>query len=327
MLRNVLQEDMLVSEKPLVSVIIPAYNTESYIGKCLKSVQTQTYENLEVLVIDDGSTDGTGAVCRRFAEADSRFRVLHKENSGVSDSRNLGLEQAEGKYLVFVDSDDHVKPDYVHTLVSEAEREDVQLVCGEFFFEEDGREVKHDSILGEGERMLLTRAEAIELLPNKGSFQGYICSKLFLLEVIRREKLRFDRNVKVWEDMLFCLEYLTRIQRVSYVGRPIYDYVQRSGSAMADEGVLNEFTQLTALEKMWQIAQPMQGAFHDYVRDSYALNLVAALGKPGFRDEASVKEVLEKTEALHAKLPVKHAMKRFIFRYAKFAPGILWGRI
>lgn len=327
MLRNVLQEDMLVSEKPLVSVIIPAYNTESFIDKCLKSVQVQTYVNLEVLVIDDGSTDGTGAVCRRFAEADSRFRVLRKENSGVSDSRNLGLEQAKGKYLVFVDSDDHVKPDYVQTLVSEAEREDVQLVCGEFFFEEDGREVKHDSILGEEERMLLTRAEAIELLPNKGSFQGYICSKLFLSEVIRREKLRFDRNVKVWEDMLFCLQYLTKIQKVSYVGRPIYDYVQRSGSAMADARVLNEFTQLTALEKMWQIAQPMQGAFHDYVRDSYALNLVAALGKPGFQEETSVKAVLEKTEALHGRLPVKHAMKRFIFRYAKFASRILWGRI
>lgn len=315
-----------MSENPLVSVIIPAYNTEGYIGKCLKSVQTQTYENLEIIVIDDGSTDGTGEICRRFAETDRRFRVLHKENSGVSDSRNLGLEQAKGKYLVFVDSDDHVKPDYVHTLLSEAEGEDVQLVCGEFSFEEDGREVKHDSILGEGERMLLTRDEAIGLLPNKGSFQGYICSKLFLSEVIQRERLRFDRNVKVWEDMLFCLEYLTRIQKVSYVGRPIYAYVQRSGSAMADERVLNEFTQLTALEKMWQIAQPMQGAFHDYVRDSYALNLVAALGKPGFQDKATQEQILKTVDGLRGRLPVKHAMKRFVFQYIKFVAKFLWGR-
>ena len=98
-------------------------------------------------------------------------------------------------------------------------------------------------------------------------------------EVIQRERLRFGRNVKVWEDMLFCLEYLTRTQKVSYVGRPIY-----------------------------------------------ALNLVAALGKPGFQDKATQEQILKTVDGLRGRLPVKHAMKRFVFRHIKFAAKFLWGR-
>lgn len=300
-------------ESPLVSIIVPAYNTESYLGRCLESLAGQTYSNLEILVIDDGSTDGTYAICQAYAQKDGRFRAFHKENTGVSDSRNLGLAEAKGTYLAFADSDDYVKPDYVQTLVAAAEG--AQLVCGEFFFVEDGVERKHPSILRETEVRKMTAREAIDLLPNKQTFQGYICSKLFVTEILNREGLRFDPTVKIWEDMLFCLQYLTKIQNVAYVGKPIYDYVQRGSSAMASKAVLGEYTQITALEKMWEIAQPMTGAFHDFVRDNYAFQLVAALGKPKFREESKEKEMLEIIDGLKARLPVKHRVKKLLVKY------------
>ncbi len=300
-------------ESPLVSIIVPAYNTESYLGRCLESLAGQTYSNLEILVIDDGSTDGTYSICEAYAKKDSRFRIFHKENSGVSDSRNLGLEKARGTYLVFADSDDYVKPDYVQTLVTAAEG--AQLVCGEFFFVEDGVERKHPSILQETEIRKMTARDAIDLLPNKQTFQGYICSKLFVTEILNREGLRFDPTVKIWEDMLFCLLYLTKIQSVAYVGKPIYDYVQRDSSAMASKAVLGEYTQITALEKMWEIARPMTGAFHDFVRDNLAFQLVAALGKPKFREEAEVRQMLKTVNGLKARLPIRHRVKKLLFQW------------
>ena len=102
--------------KPLISIIIPVYNAEKYLKKCLDSVINQTYKNLEIILVDDGSTDKSPEICDKYAEKDSRIIVLHKENGGVSSSRNAGLDIFKGEYLSFVDSDDYVEPDYIEYL-------------------------------------------------------------------------------------------------------------------------------------------------------------------------------------------------------------------
>ena len=105
-----------MSEKALITVIIPVYNTLEYLPRCVQSVMAQTYENLEILLVDDGSTDGSSELCDGFAAKDPRVRVLHKENGGSSSARNLGLSECRGDYVGFVDSDDHVDPDMYETL-------------------------------------------------------------------------------------------------------------------------------------------------------------------------------------------------------------------
>ena len=93
-------------EQPLISVIVPVYNVEKYLKKCVNSITSQTYENLEILLVDDGSTDLSGQICNEFEKNDARIKVIHKKNGGLSNARNVGIEKAQGKYLMFVDSDD-----------------------------------------------------------------------------------------------------------------------------------------------------------------------------------------------------------------------------
>lgn len=117
--------------KPLISVIVPVYNVENYIARCIDSILAQTYPDLEVLLVDDGSTDLSGALCDQFAQKDARVRVIHKENGGLSDARNTGMRQAVGKYFAFVDSDDYIAKDYIDYLYGMIEKYHAQIaVCG-----------------------------------------------------------------------------------------------------------------------------------------------------------------------------------------------------
>lgn len=102
--------------KNVVSIIVPGYNVEKYIITCLESIENQTYQNFEVIIIDDGSTDNTGNICDQFSKKDNRFKVWHTQNGGISKARNIGLEKAKGEYIVFIDSDDYVHKDYIKRL-------------------------------------------------------------------------------------------------------------------------------------------------------------------------------------------------------------------
>ena len=119
--------DVNLNELPCVSVVIPVYNVEKYLIRCLESVILQTYRNLEIVLVDDGSTDNSGKICDEYAERDSRIKVIHKENGGLSDARNVGIKSASADYIVFIDSDDYVKNVYVQSLVEIALRYDVDI--------------------------------------------------------------------------------------------------------------------------------------------------------------------------------------------------------
>ena len=115
--------------KPLVSIIVPVYQVVDYVGVCVESLLRQTYKNLEILLVDDGSTDGSGEICDEYANRDNRIRVIHQENQGLSAARNTGLDQALGEYVAFVDSDDAVLPDFIETLYDLADRYQADIVA------------------------------------------------------------------------------------------------------------------------------------------------------------------------------------------------------
>ena len=114
--------------EPLISIIVPVYNVEKYLSKCIDSIINQTYKNIEIILIDDGSTDSSGAICDKYALVDSRIHVLHIENSGVSNARNVGLNHATGDYIGFVDSDDYIEPNMYELLLEELIADDVDVV-------------------------------------------------------------------------------------------------------------------------------------------------------------------------------------------------------
>ena len=216
-------------ERPLISVIIPVYNVAPYLERCLDSVAAQTWENLEVWLVDDGSTDGSLALCEARAEQDSRFRVLRQANAGVSAARNAALAVAQGDYLQFSDSDDLLTPDATETLVRAAQVTGADLVISHFFRVDGEKQAQRGHIKGE---RLLTRQEfAQEMVKAPANYYyGVLWNKLYRRSTVEANRLRCDRRMAWCEDFLFNLEYIQYARLIAAVPRAVYYYRKREDS-------------------------------------------------------------------------------------------------
>ena len=126
-------------EQPLISVIVPVYNVEKYLKKCVNSITSQTYENLEILLVDDGSTDSSGQICNEFEKNDARIKVIHKKNGGLSDARNAGLDRAKGQYYAFIDSDDYIQDNTIEIMLNAVKKNKSEIaICNMIRFLEEG---------------------------------------------------------------------------------------------------------------------------------------------------------------------------------------------
>lgn len=221
--------------EPLVSIIVPVYNAENYLVRCVGSVLNQEYTNFELILVDDGSKDNSGAVCDSFAERDKRVRVIHKENTGVSDSRNRAIEQAKGKYLQFLDSDDWLTPEATKLFVRSAESSGCDMVIADFY------RVSGDNLAHKGDiekEGLLTRQEfAALMMENPADFYyGVLWNKLFKRELIERLNLRMDPEISWCEDFIFNLEYIRHCKSIYALQAPVYYYVKTKGSLVNSQG-------------------------------------------------------------------------------------------
>lgn len=206
----------------MISIIIPSYNAAGSLEKCLSSLAQQQYRNLDIILVDDGSQDQTADIAGEYASRDSRVRYFYQENQGVSAARNRGLNEALGKYVCFVDSDDWVEPDYISILVSKM-TEDGLTAC----------HISNDTVIPGGDEFkLLSKAEAQqEAFGNRG-FQGFPWNKMFDINTIRRNHISFDVNVTMCEDLLFLIQYISCVQGpVVFMNCAPYHYVvSKSGT-------------------------------------------------------------------------------------------------
>ena len=217
---------------PIVSVIVPVYNAEEIISRCVDSILTQDFKDFELLLVDDGSSDGTAAVLDAYAECDPRVRVIHKENSGVSDTRNRALEQASGKYVQFADADDWLVPEATGAMVRAAEDSGAGLVISDFY-RVVGKRISHKgSIDDEG---LITRLQFAEYMERSPAdyYYGVLWNKLFRRETIEAHRIRMDENLRWCEDFIFNLEYILHIESVYVLRVPLYYYVKTEGSLIS----------------------------------------------------------------------------------------------
>ncbi len=228
---------------PLVSIIVPVYNVEDYLGLCLRSIQGQTWRDIEVWLVDDGSGDGSGKLCDDMAAADERFHVIHKANSGVSDSRNAALDRAGGKYLQFVDGDDYLAPDATETLVRRAEATGADLVIAHFYRVAGDRRARQGHIKGE---RLLTRQEfAGEMMKAPANFYyGVLWNKLYRRTIVEANQLRCEKDLSWCEDFLFNLEYIKYARLIAAAPRPVYYYVKREDSLVMSQSSLRRTIQM-----------------------------------------------------------------------------------
>ena len=211
-----------------ISVIIPVYNAEPFLPACLDSVLTQTHRDLEIILINDGSTDGSGGICDRYATLDSRIHVVHQENSGVSRARNRGLELTTGELISFVDSDDAMEPDMYELLVRcmEEFRADISH-CGYKRFDKQGAFVRE--VNGTHRTMVQTGEEAITCMLRGEFFSNGLWNKLFRREIVC--DLRFREDLKNNEDVLFNVHAFSRAKTAVFQDEGKYHYYDHPTSA------------------------------------------------------------------------------------------------
>lgn len=214
------------SKEPLISVIVPVYNVKDYLRKCLDSICSQTYRNLDIIIIDDGSTDGSGEICDEYATKDPRIKVLHKENGGQSVARNRGLDIAKGDYIAFVDSDDWLESEMYQDLYDNIVRYDADISMCSYIQHYPGRErAKRDS----DKTFVWTGREAIRQLIKGKRVTSFLWDKLYRQS--KFDGLRFPEG-KIFEDAAVVYRLFARSGRVSLVEKPFYHYITRPGSTM-----------------------------------------------------------------------------------------------
>lgn len=221
--------------RPMVSIVVPIYNAENYLRRCVDSILNQEYTDFELLLVNDGSTDASGDICEEYGDQDPRVIVIQKENTGVSDSRNRALDRARGKYLQFLDSDDWITPDATRLFVRAAEEYGCDMVISDFYRVVGERLSTKGDIEEEG---VLTREEfAAHMMENPADFYyGVLWNKLYRRDIVEEHNLRMDTDINWCEDFMFNLEYI-RYAKVFYaLHAPIYYYVKRKGS-LASQGI------------------------------------------------------------------------------------------
>lgn len=211
---------------PLFSIIVTVYNLCPYLDRLLTSVVRQTYTPLQIIVIDDGSTDGSGERAEIWARKDARIEVYHQKNAGVSSARNLGLHHVRGSYLTLIDGDDWLEPNYAEFMMHSFANHPVQLVACGFYLDPPGKAVLPRIKAGVYHR----RQYLYRLLKPAGSVRGYTWNKAYRTDLIQEHQLRFATDLNLMEDQVFNTDYAHFSEQFYLTSTPYYHYCQRSDS-------------------------------------------------------------------------------------------------
>lgn len=205
----------------MISIIIPVYNVEKYLDKCLKSVSNQSYKDWECILVDDGSSDKSGIICDKWHTFDNRFLVIHQKNQGVSQARNIGLKQAQGQYICFVDSDDWITPHYLQSMINNMSDDVDIVVSGITSFKED--KVVNIQLPIQNNIYSMNPNSADKFIADIDLFYGPV-SKLYKKEIIRTHNITFPIDISLGEDMTFVFSYLSYTKKIASIHESHYFY-------------------------------------------------------------------------------------------------------
>ncbi len=245
-----------------VSIIVPVYNTENELERCLDSICSQTYRKLEIICVNDGSTDRSGEIVDKFSQKDSRVKAIHQPNGGESNARNIGLKAATGDYIAFCDCDDWIDKDMYEVLVQTLEEENVDMAISSWYKETGAisQEIKNDLPVSE---TVFGRDELLEYLYMRDSYRGfaYMWDKLYRKEILRDKNgslLLFDETLRLGGDVLYLAQLALNINKAKYVDRAFYHYNQRQESGCHTKDVRKLRDWLKAYELIIRIFEDEQ---------------------------------------------------------------------
>lgn len=230
----------------LISVIVPVYNVEVYLSRCIESIINQTYQKLEIILVNDGSKDRSGIICDDYKTIDSRIKVIHKKNGGLSDARNAGLEIAKGAYISFIDSDDWIELNMIEKLLNEAINNCAEIAIGRRYRVYQNESKKIESFQKYPGAKIMTTEKALECLMSFCGFDMSVCDKLFKRELFTNIVFPYG---KTCEDSFIIYKVFSRANRLVYVNIALYNYFFRENSITRNNKV-NETVIEATFEQM-----------------------------------------------------------------------------
>lgn len=243
----------------LVSVIVPVYNVEKYLDRCIQSVCRQSYNRLEIILVDDGSKDQSGAMCEEYADQDERIKVIHKENGGLGDARNVGVENATGKYLLFVDSDDRIHENLVKDTVETAEKNQADMVIFDYMGEEEDGNLTDRFTFPFPVNQVIEASENKELIMKSCS----AVNKLIRRDVWNHSGLQFPKG-RYYEDLATIPKLMANIKRVVYLQEVYYYYLMRDGSIMHSKNFTKNYE-----DRTWAVDQLLEYFAKENLAETY----------------------------------------------------------
>lgn len=301
----------------LISIVVPIYNVDRYIDRCVETLLHQTYENIEVILIDDGSTDSSGAICDNLAMNDFRIKVIHKPNSGVSSARNAGLDVAQGKYVAFVDPDDYVSATMIEEMLNGYRLSDSDLVCckRQLFSDTEAPHRVYGSVSG-----TMSSLDAIKhFLLWDGEITSFVWDKLYKRELL--QDIRFSTELMVGEDSVFVFEYLRRCSAVHIVDSYLYYYYLRADSAIGNSYSEKRKDSLIAAKTVYEIAGGISEISNDWAKIHVALDCFFVfsdlLDAPNYMQKYKVDYYTYKEE-------IRNYSPSLIFKYKSKKMCCLW---
>jgi len=232
-------------EKDLISIIVPVYNVEKYLESCLESIINQTYKNLEIILVDDGSTDESGNICDKYANKDKRIKVIHKKNGGLSDARNIGIKESTGKYLTFVDSDDYIVNDYVEYLFNLIKKYKTNMsICTYSIVTTSGKHIlTNDGFIEQN----MKKIKALDCLLCEKGFTVSACAKMYSKDLFKN--IEFPVG-KLCEDNGTTYKLIDKCDYVAYGEKSKYLYFKRDNSIMTSKFNIKKFDLIELVDIM-----------------------------------------------------------------------------
>lgn len=235
----------------LISIIVPVYNVEKKVDKCIKSILQQTYTNLEIILINDGSTDDSGKICEEYSKQYEKIKYIDNRNEGVSKSRNIGIENALGKYICFVDSDDFIDKTYIEKLYNNTSNRVLSICNFTKFCDEN---IKENVIHQKTKVESYNKNEFLKLYKMKLINAPW--AKLYDRDVIYKKNIRFDEELSLGEDLLFNLTYLKEIEKINLISDSLYYYRQGTKNSLSNK----------YYENMFEIQEKLCNQFCDFFK-------------------------------------------------------------
>lgn len=304
--------------KGLISIIVPIYNVESYINDLFISIDNQTYDNYEALLINDGSTDGSEEICKKYCNQNSKCRYYYKENSGVSNTRNYGIERAKGEYICFVDPDDLLDRNYLCDFIGALEKtKSDMIVCNVEKFKTAVSISSNNNFKIEKKYDDKTKFEM-----QFDKYCGYTPNKIFNTKILKDRNIKFNENVYMMEDMLFVYEYIKNIKTISCINKANYKYRYSQDSASKKLNNIKWFSLFDTLDIIIKDKENYSEKLYNRIIYSYIHYLYQAKFRLNYIKQnkeyknikENIKERIMLSKKLRKQLNSKQRIKIFIYK-------------